>query len=247
MQHAGELGRIDGSENDALIFVHGYNVSFEDCVRRTAQFAVDLEFPGIAIAYSWPSAGKLTGYAKDANTSEASMFALADFISLVRSRLGLRQVHVIAHSMGSRLVARALNQNVPKAQPAPLAALQHVVFAAPDIDPITFSGFAKEFTRSCSRCTLYASNHDWALAASRFVYRSVRAGTAAAGETLIHGVDSIDASLVDQSLMGHSYFVEQRSVLADLHELLDTNAAPGNRFGLQEVAVPEGRYWRFKA
>src|SRR5262249_29828768 len=33
-------------ERDVLIFVHGYNVSFEDAARRAAQLSVDLNFGG---------------------------------------------------------------------------------------------------------------------------------------------------------------------------------------------------------
>ena len=36
----------------ALLFIHGYNVSFEDAVFRTAQLAVDLKFPGAAVTFT---------------------------------------------------------------------------------------------------------------------------------------------------------------------------------------------------
>jgi esterase/lipase superfamily enzyme len=34
---------------DAFVFIHGYNVSFEDAARRTGQFAYDLKFVGAPI------------------------------------------------------------------------------------------------------------------------------------------------------------------------------------------------------
>jgi Alpha/beta hydrolase of unknown function (DUF900) len=37
---------------DALMFVHGYNVSFEDAARRAAQISVDLQFSGRTLLYS---------------------------------------------------------------------------------------------------------------------------------------------------------------------------------------------------
>jgi hypothetical protein len=49
---------------DAFVFVHGYNVSFEDAARRTAQIAFDLNFIGAPIFYSWPSNGKVADYIK---------------------------------------------------------------------------------------------------------------------------------------------------------------------------------------
>lgn len=53
------------ARKQAFIFVHGYNVSFEDAARRTAQIAYDLGFDGAPMFYSWPSAGKALGYPSD--------------------------------------------------------------------------------------------------------------------------------------------------------------------------------------
>jgi esterase/lipase superfamily enzyme len=47
---------------EALVFVHGYNVTFETAARRTAQLAYDLNFRGVPLMYSWPSKGILAGY-----------------------------------------------------------------------------------------------------------------------------------------------------------------------------------------
>jgi esterase/lipase superfamily enzyme len=237
---------LDDSAAEALVFIHGFNVDFEESIRRTAQFVTDLEFGGVGIAYSWPSKGSVFGYAPDANVSESSMFRLADFIALLRSRLGLERVHLVAHSMGNRLLARALNQHVLRAPPPPLAELNQVVFAAPDIDPLTFRDFAHVFAGSCKRCTLYTSTHDLALTVSRWIYRSKRAG-ASIEAVLTNAVDAIDVSRVDDSMIGHSYFSDKRELLQDLNELLKNGLAPGERFGMTEVRAGEGHYWQFKA
>lgn len=42
-------------QKDAFVFVHGFNVTFEDAARRTAQIAYDVKFEGVPIFYSWPS------------------------------------------------------------------------------------------------------------------------------------------------------------------------------------------------
>jgi esterase/lipase superfamily enzyme len=47
---------------DAFVFIHGYNVSFEDAARRTGQIVFDLHFVGAPIFYSWPSNGKVADY-----------------------------------------------------------------------------------------------------------------------------------------------------------------------------------------
>jgi esterase/lipase superfamily enzyme len=236
----------DGSNDDALLFIHGYNVGLEDSILRAAQFATDLEFPGLAIAYSWPSKNSLLGYSADANVSESSMFRLAEFIGLIRSRLGLKRLHIVAHSMGNRVLARALNQHVLTAPPDAGAALNQVVFAAPDIDPATFGGFAEVFAKSCQRCTLYTSAHDMALTASNWIYRRARAG-AAASAVVEYGVDAIDASKVDKSMLGHAYFSSNRVLLQDLSELLFSGRGPDKRYGLTSIRVGTQRYWQFDA
>ena len=50
---------------EAFVFVHGYNVSFEDAAYRTAQMAFDLEFNGPAIMFSWPSQARTEAYLAD--------------------------------------------------------------------------------------------------------------------------------------------------------------------------------------
>jgi esterase/lipase superfamily enzyme len=53
--------RISSSrKKEALVFVHGFNVSFRDAARRTAQITYDLGFDGAPILYSWPSRGELS-------------------------------------------------------------------------------------------------------------------------------------------------------------------------------------------
>ena len=47
------------AKKEAFVFVHGFNVAFDDAVRRTAQMAYDLAFEGPAITFSWPSQGSL--------------------------------------------------------------------------------------------------------------------------------------------------------------------------------------------
>jgi esterase/lipase superfamily enzyme len=48
--------RITKSMNaEVLIFVHGFDVTFEDSLRRTAQLSYDLGFDGAPIAFTWPS------------------------------------------------------------------------------------------------------------------------------------------------------------------------------------------------
>jgi esterase/lipase superfamily enzyme/DNA-binding transcriptional LysR family regulator len=229
---------------ESLIFVHGYNVSFEQAAQRAAQIAYDLGFPGVPMLYSWPSEGAIAGYTVDETNARWTEPHYRDFITLCLNELGLDAVHVIAHSMGSRVVAETLgNLNLPAAARARLCQL---IFAAPDIDADSFRQLAAKFHGRNRRCTLYASSEDYAMKASKLIHEYPRAGDSGTDIVLVDGVDTIDATAVDTSLLGHSYVGDNRSILSDIFALLKGDQEPGSRFGLTPKQTGAGLYWLFK-
>ncbi|MCB1178810.1 MAG: alpha/beta hydrolase, partial [Leptospiraceae bacterium] len=40
---------------EIIVFVHGFNVKFEEAVLRAAQIKYDLKFPGEVVLYTWPA------------------------------------------------------------------------------------------------------------------------------------------------------------------------------------------------
>jgi esterase/lipase superfamily enzyme len=234
---------------DALIFVHGYNVSFEDAARRAAQISVDLKFPGRTLMYSWASAADPKSYTVDEDTIDWSRKYFAEFLHLALTEIGARDVHVIAHSMGNRALMDTLERlNLSKLPPG-AATLCQVIFAAPDIGRDKFVQLAKAFSTRAQRCTLYASSRDVALKASRAVHGYPRAGEAGTSLVVVDGVDTIDASQVDTSLMGlrHSYFGSKRSILGDMFDLIALRLGPDDRFELQAAGDAGRRYWSYRA
>ena len=73
---------------EAFVFVHGYNVSFEDAARRTGQIARDLKFQGAPILYSWPSRASLFSYSADEATVEVSAVRFAEFLRKLAESAG---------------------------------------------------------------------------------------------------------------------------------------------------------------
>jgi hypothetical protein len=58
------------------------------------------------------------------------------------------------------------------------------------------------------------------------------------------GLETIDASAVDKTLLGHSYFCDNRAIIQDLFNLIIRGEGCGSpRFGLKPCATPEGTYW----
>jgi esterase/lipase superfamily enzyme len=232
--------------NEALVFVHGYNVAFGDAVMRTAQMAYDLHFEGLAVMYSWPSEGAIQRYTVDETNVAWSRPRFAQFISLVRERLGAETVHVVAHSMGNRLLTETL---AALAHPAAegTAGLKQVVFAAPDVDAATFKDLALAFRNKAGRFTLYASSDDKALKASKLVHKYPRAGESGLGLVVTDSIDTIDVTGMDAGFLGHSYYGDNRSVLSDLFHLIRGNLPPSERFGLERKDRYGAPYWAFRA
>ncbi|MDF1702994.1 MAG: alpha/beta hydrolase, partial [Planctomycetota bacterium] len=84
------------TDQDAFVFVHGYNVSFEDAVIRTGQIAYDLDFQGAAIAYSWPSQGQKGKYTVDEANVGWTVEHLHRFLLTLEQEIGAKKIHLIA-------------------------------------------------------------------------------------------------------------------------------------------------------
>jgi esterase/lipase superfamily enzyme len=216
-----QLAQRLGGRDDALLFIHGYNVTFANACARTAQLAYDLGFGGAPIMWSWPSSGEIADYFKDETDNEWSTGHLREFLVRVARQSGARRVHVIAHSMGTRLLMNTALRILSDPDLRPQVRFSNLILAAPDIDRDLFVELMPVARRIAETTTLYASSADRALEASRAVHRYPRAGAVAPPITL-SGVDSIDASGIDTSLigLGHAYYVESAPVVADIRKVL---------------------------
>ncbi len=237
---------LDGTpKKEILVFVHGYRVGFKDAVVRAAQMAYDLHFEGLAALYSWPSEGSVPRYTVDEANVSWSRPRFAKFIAMLRERVGADTVHVVAHSMGNRLVVETLAA-MSQGAATGIAGLNQVVFAAPDVDAGTFKDLAEGFRPKANRFTSYASSEDLALKASKAIHKYPRAGESGLDLVVTESVDTVDVTAVDTSLLGHSYYAENRSVLSDLFYVIRNGTPPDERFGLVAKDRYGSRYWTFR-
>jgi esterase/lipase superfamily enzyme len=234
---------LEAADRSALVFIHGYNVSFEDGARRTAQLSYDLGFKGAPILYSWPSANSVSSYLADEATIDWTKPHLSSFLADVASITDAQTVYVIAHSMGNRALARILDGI---SLPVGLPLFEQIVLAAPDIDSGEFLHLAKTIQCKARRVTLYASSNDQAIKLSKEIHEYPRAGESGSDIVVVPGLDTIDASNVDTSLLGHSYFAERRTVISDLFYLIRDGKGPEERHSLEPKTCPQGQYWAFK-
>ncbi|OYW52370.1 MAG: hypothetical protein B7Y80_19640 [Hyphomicrobium sp. 32-62-53] len=246
------LSRSKRFKDEAFIFIHGYNTGFDDAIYRTAQIAFDLEFDGVPYLFSWPSNGSLTGYLHDKDAADSSRRQLLEFVRLVSDRTQAKRIHLIAHSMGTRLLTEALREVRPSDSTKSLPKIHQIVLAAPDIDVNVFEELADAIKRAGMGVTLYASSNDKALLTSKkAALGRVRAGDVPPeGPIVITGIDTIDISDAGfETLWGlnHTTFAE-RSLLTDLHVLLKSGThPPDKRMPIyKRVDRPAGgAYWRY--
>jgi esterase/lipase superfamily enzyme len=233
------------TNKEAFVFIHGYDVTFADAARRTAQLAYDLGFDGAPIFYSWPSKGELKDYPADEASVEWSTPHLKSFLENIATMSHARTVHLIAHSMGNRALTAALNE-ISKEHAGVPAMFKQVFLAAPDIDVGVFKHLAQSFPLMAERVTLYASSKDDALIASKKFHDYPRAGESGTIIALAPRVDTIDATAVDTQFIGHSYYGDNRSILSDIFYVIRDGKPPSERFGMRPNNPSKPTYWIFR-
>jgi esterase/lipase superfamily enzyme len=234
-------------EKKAFVFIHGFNVSFENAARRTAQIDYDLGFNGVPIFYSWPSQAQLTGYRDDENSAKWSEPHLKSFFADLSTRIDADEIYVIAHSMGNRPTSRALAALFVE-RPKLAKRFKEIILMAPDIDADIFKKeIAPQLLGAGRHVTLYASSNDTALKLSKIVNGGQRLGDADPSIVMIPGLESIDASSVETDLIGHAYYADARSVLSDLFEVIRDTGPAASRSHLEQILTgPGNKFWRFK-
>jgi|GEM_PF-1164556 len=224
------------------LFVHGFNTSFSDAVIRAAQIGHDLKLgQGIGL-FSWPSQGTKGGYVADINAVDASKFFLADFLEDFVNNHGELGINVVAHSMGCRLTALALEILLNRGSAA-LPKIENLVFAAADVDTGYMKAVVGGIVRQVSRTTNYASETDQALKIAAFLGAGSKVGLAPPA-FIFSGLDTILVNDTDQGSFLHGYIGTSRTVIADLYHLLLNNLPPSRRHGLLLEPSPSGILWR---
>jgi esterase/lipase superfamily enzyme len=229
---------------DVLVFVHGFNVSFAEAARQTAQMAYDLSFKGVPFMYSWASKGTIDGYESDAERATLTVPHLRDVVTTLAARPNVRYLHIVAHSMGNRALTASLGGMSDADKALVRSKLNQVVLAAPDIDARVFERqIAPAIKGVAQRITLYASSNDAALKASAVVAAHRRAGDSRPSVLVVDGIDSIDASAVNTGL-GHFPVANVRTVIDDLAILLREGLPPDRRNLMRHDPAPV--WWLFK-
>ena len=159
------------SKREALVFVHGYNVTFEDAAVRLGQITYDLGFQGAPILYSWPSSGNPLGYLADEESAEWSTEHFVRFLKMLREDQDIRTIYVIGHSMGNRLITAAFTSlqriwplpfriaftNIPDSETATLRFMSSKIMSVSRLPPSTRACLATPTQSTVHRSWLTSS------------------------------------------------------------------------------------------
>jgi esterase/lipase superfamily enzyme len=238
-----EIAKREPKNRICVVYIHGYNVSFEEATLRAAQLGVDLKVTGVMSFFSWPSKGRFVGYHPDGASVEASEKELTAYLSELLGIVGNGCLHVIAHSMGNRALLRTMNDLLGRIANKNQLRFGQVFLAAADVDAKVFHDLANAYHALTKRTTLYVSSKDLALASSGIIADYPRAGFVPP-VTIVQGIDTVEASAIDLSFLGHGYYADARNLLQDMHALLENDLAPERRFGLVAASANGLGYWR---
>lgn len=198
-QLQGEIRRrlATARRKEVVVFIHGYNNSFDDAARTMGNLCHYLGHDFVCVVLTWPAGGKgiFMGYNVDRELSE---FAVADMKKAIRAisqTEGVRAVHFIAHSRGTGVLTSAIQQlgieaYASRSSLSQQLKVKNVVLFAPDIDidvastkmfgvvsdPDARYGPKKNpngvFPQGDVHLTIYSSPDDKALGLSSFLFSS---------------------------------------------------------------------------
>lgn len=210
---------------DVLVFIHGYNNTFEAAAEQAAQLKLDLKFPGPVVIFSWPSLAEGGGYFTDKLNAEKSLPAFADL--LIHFAQGNDEdpakffcppgkTFFIAHSMGNWVFLNAMGLANARRK-LRMNSFGKVVLASPDVSKVSFLQWSPLVIGASRNVTVYYSHKDTALDLSSIIHRGKRAGQGN-GVQYVAGVDAIDVDNVNSRWIrhGHSAFSASDKVLTDI-------------------------------
>lgn len=199
---------------DVLIYVHGYNQSFEQAAIDAAELSRAIGFSGATVGFSWPSKEGLLDYGYDRESALWSRDAFQDLLeALVRNAM-IGRVHIVAHSMGTLLTLETLRQLwAVSGSPDVAARFGAILLASPDIDVDLFATSVRRIGPLAKHITVISSVNDRALAVSSRLAGGVsRVGAADRAVLEPLGVRIADASEYGWGIIRHDLFLSNKDV-----------------------------------
>jgi esterase/lipase superfamily enzyme len=159
-------------DRSVMVFIHGFNNRFEDSVYRFAQIVHDSGAHSVPILVTWPSRGSVLAYGYDRESTNYTRNALENLFQFLNRDPEIKEVSILAHSMGNWLAIESLRQMAIRNGRLP-AKFKNIMLAAPDVDVDVFRSQIADMGNPRPHFTLFVSRDDRALAVSRRVWGDV--------------------------------------------------------------------------
>jgi esterase/lipase superfamily enzyme len=231
---------------DLLIYVHGFNQTFEAAALDAARLSGGIRFAGDTMIFSWPSRASLLDYNYDRESAMWSRDALDQVLEDLLANPAVGRVNMVAHSVGTMLTMEALRELYGKLGDYAADRIGAVVFASPDIDMDVFTASVQRIGPLAPKVTIITATDDRALAVSRWVNGSTtRVGAAEKAQLEKLGLRVIDASSQGWGILNHDLFLSNSGVREAIRDAIGDYprigafAPPGIQFG-GSLAPPEG-------
>ncbi|MCB1139981.1 MAG: alpha/beta hydrolase [Leptospiraceae bacterium] len=216
------MQRVNSKE--VVVFIHGFNVKFEEAVLRASQIQYDLKFPFPVILFSWPagasdegfleSLSMTTTYRENQSNAAATVNEFARWIGSLGKKV--QTVHLIVHSMGHQVAIPGLKRALENQTDLKFG---EIVFFAPDFPATEYDKYAPTISGASYRTTLYCSPGDNALLVSRKVNGNYRLGMCKkVPNTDVINVNEVDDPVLGIAGLGHGYY-SSRAIITDLFQL----------------------------
>ncbi|MEP1765986.1 MAG: alpha/beta hydrolase [Sulfitobacter sp.] len=244
-------------QNEVIIFVHGFNNSFEDGVFALSDIWHFSGRGGVPIAYSWPAgAGGLFGYFKDREAGEFTVFHLKELLTQLADIPELHKIHIVAHSRGTDVTTTALRELIIAVRnqgrnPKEVLKIENLIMAAPDLDfsVVRQRLIAEGFGASIGQITVYMNRGDTALEISQRLMAGQRLGKLTSDDLeptereIFAEVKTVNFINVEgvKGLTGHAYYRTNRNVLSDIASIIRQSAPPGT--AVRPLDRIEGNFW----
>jgi esterase/lipase superfamily enzyme len=219
----GDLPGAAGGAREVLIYVHGFNQTFETAVLDAARLSDGIRFRGDTLAFCWPSRAKLLDYGYDRDSAMWSRDALEKVLDGLLASPTVGRLHIVAHSIGTMLAMEALRQLYAHQGDQVADRLGAVVFASPDIDMDVFASSVEHIGPIARKITVLTATNDRALALSRWMAGGMtRVGAAQKTQLEQMGLHVIDASQEGWGVINHDLFLSDGRIRQVIRHAMDS-------------------------
>src|SRR5262245_35708110 len=209
-------------KDDSLLYVHGLDHTFSEAAERFAQIAVDLEYKGLPLFFSWPSDAYRTGsivgayssnaYINTLSISERSQkYAAIAIEELVNQN---KPINAIAHSMGADIAVKAIMLRArPSHDNVETVTLtldsRALILAAADISTSDFETNVRPIIARSVEATVVYCAHDRALDVSQqYNHSDQRLGYCTTPKLEMDGVEIVAVKGIISGFAQHSYYLD---------------------------------------